>query len=112
MQSTIGGGPKYALRPKTATIRLYDTPGPGQYSAENPKQPKSPAAVMGKAERKSYLIKENKGANPGPGAYAETRGLDKGKSYTYRWVNNRGRFGGPRSLSVKNGIPGPGAYDI
>lgn len=83
MKAEIGNGPKYAIRPKTATVRKDDVPGPGQYNAETvPTKQKSQVSAIGKQARNSEIVNPSV-ANPGPGAYT-TAPLNKGvPSFSY-----------------------------
>lgn len=82
VKSMIGEGPKFALRPKTATVRPDGNPGPGQYAAaEVPLKSKAPAAVIGTEVQHSVVLAGNPQA-PGPGAYSSP--LMAGKTPAYR----------------------------
>lgn len=91
------------MRPKTADRGRGETPGPGQYDADNFGKvlTRSPGTVMGTARRGTG--KEGEGL-PGPGQY-DTRGGIGGPKYGFGSSARGGK-------SLNASFPSPGSYNL
>lgn len=97
----IGEGPKYAMRPKTASTIIGAGPGPGQYNPKSDKK-RPPSAVIGK-ETRGVDFSTSKHV-PGPGAYMHSRELTSKPAH---------EFGRDKKLKYGSEItPGPGYYKV
>ena len=103
IRSPMGeGGPKYAIRPKTAATKPPEVPGPGQYGGDDGAIKRTPSIIIGKEERKNPILSlDGAKTSPGPGAYGLSTSFEGRQSYT---------FGSKREVSPKKDVPGPGAY--
>lgn len=89
----FGTSPREIVRPSTS-------PGPGEYSLENPKL-RGTQYGFGTSVRQTATGRGPNMTNPGPGSYNQSPRLGEGPKYTAV-----GKRGGYKSSDV----PGPGAY--
>ena len=103
--TTIGNGPKYRMRPKTAIEKREKIPGPGTYDPvpigrRTPQVPK-------RNEKRAKLFEEAKKI-PGPDAY--TPNLSKsGPSFSFKGPELKRNS---KLSKSKSDTPGPGSYKL